>query len=230
MATSSRQPKQPRKRLPNAERRAVILDSARTVFVKGGYSAARMKEVAALSGVTEAVIYQHFASKEALFEAAVMEPLERWMEESASVGPQLATAADAKERMEVGTRFNALYLAKIHKMMPLFGVALFANEGRSADFYRRRIVPLFNQWAENGRTSLGDWSRDDLDVDFLARVNFSIPMLMAIEARFTGTELDVDVLARQITEIMLRAVTKPEKLDESAQRRPNRNERVDDVA
>ena len=229
MVTSPRQPKQPRKRLPNAERRAVILHSARTVFVKGGYSGARMKEVAALSDVTEAVVYQHFGSKEALFEAAVMEPLERWMEDSASVGPQLAAAADANERIEVGTRFNAHYLAEIREMMPLLSVALFANEG-SADFYRRRIVPLFHQWAENGRTSLGDWSRDDVDVDFLARVNFSIPMLMAMEAHFTGTELDIDRLARQITEVMLRATTKPEKLDESAQGSPGRNERVDDVA
>jgi len=217
MPTSGRAREPQRQRLPNAERRAIILESARTVFIRDGYSAARMKAVAALSGVTEAVVYQHFGSKEALFEAAVMEPLQQLMDESASLSRQLASATDVTERDHVGAEFNRGYLTKIHEIAPLLGVALFANESRATEFYRRYMIPLFSQWAKNARSSLNEWNRDDLDLEFLARVNFGIPMMMCIDARFSGTELDLEALAREITDVMLRATTKAERLASSEQ-------------
>jgi len=54
-----------------AERPAEILDAAFEEFVKHGYSAARLEDVAALAGVTKGTIYFYFDTKERVFEEMV---------------------------------------------------------------------------------------------------------------------------------------------------------------
>ncbi len=54
-------------RLPGPERRQLVLDAALQTFGVGGYTAASMAEIARAAGVTKPVVYQHFASKRALF-------------------------------------------------------------------------------------------------------------------------------------------------------------------
>src|ERR671930_1407894 len=61
----------PRKRLPRAEREERMLDAAEAVFGKHGFQAASMDEIARRSGITKALLYQYFGSKEGLCEAAV---------------------------------------------------------------------------------------------------------------------------------------------------------------
>lgn len=53
-------------------KRRAILDAAERVFLRDGYLAANMDELAALSGVSKQTIYTHFGSKEALFVALVV--------------------------------------------------------------------------------------------------------------------------------------------------------------
>ncbi len=66
-----------RKRLPAPQRRAAIIKAARAVFVaRGDVGSATIRDIAKKARINEAVIYQHFASKEDLFEAAIVEPLE----------------------------------------------------------------------------------------------------------------------------------------------------------
>jgi AcrR family transcriptional regulator len=61
-----------RKRLPAVERRALILEVARTLFARNGFHGTGTTEIAAAAGCSEPIIYKHFASKQALF-AAVLE-------------------------------------------------------------------------------------------------------------------------------------------------------------
>ena len=60
-----------RKRLPRAEREERMLDAAEAVFGKHGFQAASMDEIARRSGITKALLYQYFGSKEGLYEACV---------------------------------------------------------------------------------------------------------------------------------------------------------------
>jgi AcrR family transcriptional regulator len=55
-----------RKRLPAAERRALIEQAAARLFAERGADATRLDDVAAAAGVTKPVLYRHFASKQAL--------------------------------------------------------------------------------------------------------------------------------------------------------------------
>jgi len=58
-----------RTRLPAAERRDQLLDAANTVFSRVGFEATRMEDVAEAAGVAKGLLYKHFESKDALFEA-----------------------------------------------------------------------------------------------------------------------------------------------------------------
>jgi AcrR family transcriptional regulator len=57
----------PRKRLSGEERRAAILDSALAVFAERGYHASSIDDIARGGGISKALIYEHFGSKQELY-------------------------------------------------------------------------------------------------------------------------------------------------------------------
>jgi AcrR family transcriptional regulator len=57
----------PRRRLTAEERRTGILDSALAVFSENGYHASSIDDIAREAGVSKALIYEHFASKQELY-------------------------------------------------------------------------------------------------------------------------------------------------------------------
>jgi AcrR family transcriptional regulator len=57
----------PRRRLTAEERRTGILDSALAVFSGSGYHASSIDDIAREAGVSKALIYEHFASKQELY-------------------------------------------------------------------------------------------------------------------------------------------------------------------
>lgn len=61
------------KRLKAAERRATILAVAKVLFSDKGYHGVSVDEIAGRLGVSPAILYRHFASKEALYEAVLNE-------------------------------------------------------------------------------------------------------------------------------------------------------------
>lgn len=62
---------QPRKRLKREDRRDIILRHAIDVFGTLGYHNATTSELAKAAGVSEALLYQHFPSKQALLVACI---------------------------------------------------------------------------------------------------------------------------------------------------------------
>lgn len=74
-----------RKRLPAEQRRRQILKSAVTVFARSNYRAAKVAEIAAEAGISEALLYKFFASKQAIFLEILQHMSERvvasWQEE-----------------------------------------------------------------------------------------------------------------------------------------------------
>ena len=57
----------PKRRLTGEERRTGILDSALAVFSQSGYHSASIDDIAREAGVSKALIYEHFASKQELY-------------------------------------------------------------------------------------------------------------------------------------------------------------------
>jgi AcrR family transcriptional regulator len=58
----------PRKRLTLDQRRIRILAAATRIFARKGYDGASMSEIATAAGITKPVLYDHFSSKDALFD------------------------------------------------------------------------------------------------------------------------------------------------------------------
>ena len=87
-------------RLPAAERRQAILEAALRVFSQGSYAGATTAQIAREAGVSEPVLYRHFASKKELYFACLDEAWARLKAALAAVieevGPELAPLAIAK--------------------------------------------------------------------------------------------------------------------------------------
>ena len=72
------------RRLAHADRRSSILEAAATAFAARGYDGARTLEIAQAADVSEALLYRHFPSKQALYEA-VLERLTEQQDQNISV-------------------------------------------------------------------------------------------------------------------------------------------------
>ena len=66
-------PKSPSPRIPAAARKASIIRSAAEIFGEKGFNGTKTREIAARAGVSEALIFKHFPSKEELYAAILTE-------------------------------------------------------------------------------------------------------------------------------------------------------------
>ncbi|MCI0346935.1 MAG: TetR/AcrR family transcriptional regulator [Chloroflexi bacterium] len=79
----------PRRRLGKHERREAILTAAAIAFAREGFAATSMAQVSAAAGVSHLIVYRHFDSKEALYEAVLhraIEHLDAALEAPGAVG------------------------------------------------------------------------------------------------------------------------------------------------
>lgn len=70
-----------------ASTRDRILSSARGLFDAGGLDAVSLRRIASEVELTPMAIYRHFADKDALVEALVVDALDRWAERVAAIPP-----------------------------------------------------------------------------------------------------------------------------------------------
>jgi AcrR family transcriptional regulator len=98
MATTKqrrREETRPRKRLPSAERRAVIVEAAGRLFGEHGYDRTRLEDIAAAAGVTKPILYRHFSGKQALYLAL----LERHRDDLAGFAAVIPAEGSPEERL-----------------------------------------------------------------------------------------------------------------------------------
>lgn len=104
-----------RKRLPADERRAQILAAAASVFGSRGFEATRMDDVADKAGVAKALLYKHFPSKDALFEALLDEQARLFASELRS----LLAAGAGEQPQQLLRRGLALWLGQLSDERPV---------------------------------------------------------------------------------------------------------------
>lgn len=59
----------------SARTRLLLLDAARTIFLKTGYQGTKLDDVAAAAGFTKGALYWHFPNKQALFLALISDAI-----------------------------------------------------------------------------------------------------------------------------------------------------------
>jgi AcrR family transcriptional regulator len=84
-------------RMPAAERRQALIDTAIRVFSEGSYRGTTTAEIARAAGISEPILYRHFASKRDLYLAALDHV---WGRMRASWESALATTPDVRSAFE----------------------------------------------------------------------------------------------------------------------------------
>ena len=86
-------------RLPADQRRRQLLDIACRVFADSGFHASAMDDIAGAAGVTKPVLYQHFASKRALFVEVLQDVGGQLL---ASLATATADVTTGRDRVQAG--------------------------------------------------------------------------------------------------------------------------------
>jgi TetR/AcrR family transcriptional regulator len=155
-------------RLRKAERKRQLVARAKELFLSLGYQHTTTEKIAQAAGVTEPVLYQHFASKKALFLAVLEEirqaTMHRWTDAAAGAGAPLdKLRAVAAGYLDVG-REHAPLLRIMHRTLVetkdaeitalvrgfyVDGEKLLAQivqEGQKAGAFRAEIDPRVAAW------------------------------------------------------------------------------------
>jgi AcrR family transcriptional regulator len=88
-------------RMPAAERRQALIETAIKVFSEGSYHGTTTAEIARAAGISEPILYRHFASKRDLYLAALDHV---WSNVRSSWEQALATTENVREAFEAIVR------------------------------------------------------------------------------------------------------------------------------
>jgi AcrR family transcriptional regulator len=177
-----------RLRLTAQERRAAVLATACRVFSKGSYRGATTAEIARESGVSEPVLYRHFASKRDLYlsclEAAWNRVRTLWEE-------TLAAETDPKEWVTALGRAYLQLQARDEKILlvNLWIQALTeASEDPTIRRYLRRQVREVHDFAADviRRSQRAGGIDPDRDADAEAWIFISLGLLTTMDRRLGG--------------------------------------------
>jgi AcrR family transcriptional regulator len=219
-AATSLSTRRKRVRLTSVERRAQIIASAQDCFKASGLAGSRTKEIAQAAGISEAILYQHFESKHVLFEAAVLEPLDDMISALAERVRDLRQVT-GRTRVKVAEQLHADFLKTMREIIPLLGVALFSSSGEyGRDFYSRKLVPLWDKFEQATTEAFQGWEHAPLDPSLLARMLLGMYFGLALDSVFRDQPLDVDVLGREITRFVARAVNPDQAAEPNGVRKP----------
>lgn len=131
-------------RMNAGDRRRQLLDAALELFSRKGFGGVTTKEIAAAAGVTEAIIFRHFPSKQALYTAVLDFKIEtcghqEWLAE-------IQAAMDRKDDAGVLRTLAAKILESYRADARFERILLFAAlEGHELGLahHRRFAVPVF---------------------------------------------------------------------------------------
>jgi AcrR family transcriptional regulator len=166
----------PAGRMRKAERKRQLLAHAKQLFVTHGYQETTTEKIAQAAGVTEPVLYRHFASKKALFLEVLQEireaTLGRWHADTAGVTDPLAKLHAIADLYLGSTREHALEFRIMHRTLIETAdeeiasllrdfyldserlLAQVIREGQHSGVFRRNLDPRVGAW-ELIRTALG---------------------------------------------------------------------------
>nr|WP_202560174.1 TetR/AcrR family transcriptional regulator [Streptomyces sp. SID5914] len=195
------------------ERRRLIIEAAKQVFLTRGLAGARTKDIATAAGVNEALIYRHFDSKEEIFVAAVVEPLQTLVDAAIARAGHLATA-DGDLQYDNTRLFITELLQLMIDVVPLLGVVLFSEHEAGIQFYRTEIAPGLDAVTAEVEQRMPDWNHRDFQPRVVTTAGWGICLGIALDARFRGTDVDVDRTATEITDLIFEGLRpRPENSD-----------------
>jgi TetR/AcrR family transcriptional regulator len=132
-----------------ADRRSQLLDAALELFSRKGFGGTTTREIAAAAGVTEAIIFRHFPSKQALYTAVLDGKHEACCPQDWSA--EIQACMDRKDDAGVLRTLAAKILEAYRTDARFERILLFAAlEGHELGLahHRRQAVPIFELWRD----------------------------------------------------------------------------------
>ncbi|RMF17965.1 MAG: TetR/AcrR family transcriptional regulator [Gammaproteobacteria bacterium] len=191
----------------SAERRQRILDAATDVFCQSGFGRASMDAVARGAGVSKATLYNHFASKDVLFQAVVEQVSGRFIAGIDTPGRKDQPIRQSLE--EIGREFLAMLLdARNLAAVRLIIGEVQGNPEVGQKFYHagpekalKALEAFFVSRREAGEWTASDPQRSARDYVAVLRGNLFWRALLGLPVDSTTVERHV----RQAVSLFLRA-------------------------
>lgn len=185
------------------ERRESILAAAREAFVSAGYGGARTRDIAARAGVNEALLFRHFATKDDIFHEAVVVPLIEIMGTSLASTDDIVEPGELTEKKRSNAQATMRQMLEVMQMaVPLLGVVLFADNEQATTLYREQITPILDAGSARLRKRYGTWDHREYDPDLMPRISMGMCLFVALDAYFTGRDLDLDATAAELADVI----------------------------
>jgi AcrR family transcriptional regulator len=181
------------------ERRRLIIEAAQQVFARTNLQGARTRDIARAADVNEATLFQHFPSKEALFQAAVIEPLLETMQ-GMDERARIYEAAQSNAEMEALARASvAEHLQSVIRIFPLLLSALASDAELGRRIWQEQLAPLLHRRGE----AMANIIKPDLDPDMVATAIFGAFFAIAMEQAFGAGEKDMARTAEQVGKMLI---------------------------
>lgn len=182
-------------RLPAAERRQAIVDAALPVFACGSYSGATTAEIARAAGISEPILYRHFASKRELYFACLENA---WGALRSALDAKVAEFGDRDAVSAIGQGAREFHAAGSVKPVTLWIQALTeaGEDVEIQDFLRGQLREVHDYVADALRRAQAAGGVPlDRDPDAEAWVFVGAALLLSFADRLGGL-LGPDDLAR----------------------------------
>jgi len=172
-------------RLPAAERRDAILQAALRVFCSGSYTGTTTAEIAREAGVTEPVIYRHFASKRALWLACMDEA---WAQFRAAHERKVALLGEEREVDAFGQALDEMRRARVLLASLWMQGVTEASEDTELQRHVRGHMRAAHEFVADGIRSVQACGRipEDRDPDAEAWIMIGGALLTAVADRLGG--------------------------------------------
>jgi AcrR family transcriptional regulator len=195
-----------RNRLPARERRAQIITVAQTLFLESGLTSLRTKDIADAAGVAEGVLYRYFDSKDALFEAAVLEPIEAHLTALVARVERQADETGGEQAMRAS--FHDLVETML-RVTPLLVAGLFVDPSRTRIFYNSRLTPVIDVFGDVLGRIVDDWAGDWIDPHRLSQILLGTCAWIVMDARSGGKTVDTQAVVDRVSPFLMRAISSP---------------------
>ncbi len=179
-------------RLTASARRAAIVDAALRVFESGSYGRATTAEIAREAGISEPILYRHFASKRDLYVACLEES---WARLRAKVESVVADEPDPSEWPLAFAKANRALAAKGRLPAALWVQALsVAGEDAEIRRYVRRLIREMHDYGAEllRRAQAAGGVPLDRDPNAEAWIGIGLGLLRSVQSRLGGILTDED--------------------------------------
>lgn len=219
----------PQTRFSSADRREQILDVATGLFARQGFQGTTTKRIAEGSGVTEALIFRHFPSKEELYWAVI----QRKIDDTSPLERLRANLETGGEDVDVLSSVALDVLERRAKDQTLSRLLLFSaleQHELSERFFRNYISNYFEALATFVRRGIRRGRFRPVDPLLAARSFLGMLIYHSwIQELYGGKEVqdfDLRSVSRTMAEIWLQGVSVEKKYEDRTPLKPAKRQRL----